>query len=303
LIELLLLFLNNLLPIFLTAGAGYIVGKILKIEPRTFSVVSYYIFNPCLVITVLLRNQLDSRDVLLIMGYTTAVVCAIGVISWLVGQALRLERRLLAAVMLTTMFMNSGNLGMPVNLFAFGDVALAYASLYFVTQFLLVNTVGVLVASMGTVSLKTALVNLLRVPTIYAVAVAVVMMQMRWQLPLPMDRAVELLGDAAVPSMLVLLGLQLKEARWTGQSLALSLSGAFRLLLAPLVAVSLSIAFGLQGVARQVGILESSMPTAVVTTVLASEYDVDPSFVSLTVFATTLLSPLTLTPLMALLGA
>jgi hypothetical protein len=61
--------------------------------------------------------------------------------------------------------------------------------------------------------------------------------------------------------------------------------------------------FGLTGTAYQAGVAQSSMPTAVVMTILATEYDVEPSFVSSAVFTSTLLSPLTVTPLLAYLGA
>ena len=79
--------------------------------------------------------------------------------------------------------------------------------------------------------------------------------------------------------------------------------GVLRLVAAPLFALALNLAFRLQGPAFQAGILESAMPTAVILTVLATEYDVDPSFVSTAVFTTTLLSPITITPLLAYLGA
>ncbi|MFZ6027352.1 MAG: AEC family transporter [Chloroflexota bacterium] len=301
--ELLLLFLNNLLPIFIIAGIGYTVGRLMNIPPRNFSVITYYVFNPCLVISIFIKNQLQSGDVLRMMAYALAVFTACALVAWLLGKFLRLERRLLAAVVLTSMLMNTGNLGIPVNLFAFGETAMALASIYFVTNFVFANTAGVMVASLGAASPRTALVNLLKVPTTYAMILAMIVVQMGWKLPLPIERAVDLLGNAAVPSMLVLLGLQLQNARWTGQNLALGLVTSTRLLIAPLIAVALVPLFGLQGVARQTGILESAMPTAVVSTVLSSEYDVEPAFVSTAIFVTTLLSPLTLTPLLYLLGA
>jgi predicted permease len=76
-----------------------------------------------------------------------------------------------------------------------------------------------------------------------------------------------------------------------------------RLLAAPALAIGLSFVWGLHGAARQAGILESAMPTAITTTVLATEYNVEPAFVSTVVFVSTLLSPLTVTPLLAYLGA
>ncbi|HSO26787.1 MAG TPA: AEC family transporter, partial [Anaerolineales bacterium] len=101
---------------------------------------------------------------------------------------------------------------------------------------------------------------------------------------------------------LVLLGLQFQRVRWQGNLVPLALVKGMRLVVAPLLAWVLSPLFNLQGAARQAGILQSAMPTAVLTTVLATEYDAEPALVTATVFSTTLLSALTLTPVLALLG-
>jgi hypothetical protein len=75
-----------------------------------------------------------------------------------------------------------------------------------------------------------------------------------------------------------------------------------RLLASPAIALLLAVPFGLSGVARQAGVLEAAMPAAVMTTVLAAEFQVEPEFMTAVVFTSTLLSPLTLTPLLAYLG-
>jgi predicted permease len=75
------------------------------------------------------------------------------------------------------------------------------------------------------------------------------------------------------------------------------------LLLSPLIALLFVSALGLDGAARQAGVLQTAMPSAIITIVLATEYDVEPTFVTSAVFVTTLLTPLTVTPLLAYLGA
>lgn len=75
-----------------------------------------------------------------------------------------------------------------------------------------------------------------------------------------------------------------------------------RMVVGPIVALAFSVPFNLEGPAFQAGVMESSMPTAVMTTILATEFDVVPALVSTIVTATTILSPLTLTPLLALIG-
>jgi predicted permease len=103
--------------------------------------------------------------------------------------------------------------------------------------------------------------------------------------------------------MLVLLGLQLQKVEWSHKHLHLIAANGLRLLVAPAIALVLTMLFNLQGSARQATIIEASMPCAVTATVLATEFDVHPEFVTAAVTTSTLLSPLTLTPLLAFLGA
>lgn len=299
--ELVKLFLDNLLPIFLMAGAGYLLGKMVRIDLRSLSQVIFYIFSPCLVFVLITGNRLNEADIFRLIGVAASVMLVVGIATWSIGRALKLERRLLMAVVLTAMFMNAGNYGLSVNLFAFGEEGLAYASLYFVTSGIMTYTIGVVIASMGSSTFKQSILGLFKLPILYALVLALLFVYFEWSLPLPLERSVTILGNASIPSMLVLLGLQIGRLRWQGNFRAITLANSMRLLIAPLVAIGLSYSYGLEGVARQAAILESGMPSAVLVTVLAIEYDLEPSFVTTVVFASTFLSPLTLTPLLSYL--
>lgn len=301
--NLLILFSNNILPIFLAAGCGYLISRFLKVPPKPISQVTFYIFSPCLIFSLLTKSQLGGDDIARMVAFTVILMTGLGLIAWLVGRTLRFDRLLLVAVVLTTMFANSGNYGLSLTLFAFGEDALAHASLFFVTQAILVQTVGVVIVSLGSLSLKQAIISVFKVPGLYAVTLALVVNYMNWQLPLFADRTISLLGDAAIPVLMVLMGIQLGYSSINGNPRALVTSNVLRLIISPALAIGLSVVFGLTGVARQAGIIEAAMPTAVLTTVLATQYNVKPSFVSTVVFTTTLLSPFTVTPLLAYLGA
>ena len=300
--DLLTLFGNNLLPVFLAAGAGFVLGKMMKIEAQALSRVVFYIFSPCLVFDLLTSNELGNGDILKMASFALIQMSLVTLLAWVIGRGLRFERPLLVAVLLGAMLPNAGNYGLSVNLFAFGEQGLAYASLYFITSAMMANTVGVYIASLGRSSYKEALLGLLRVPTIYAVGLALVFIRFGWALPVPIARPVEIFSNAAIPTMLVLLGLQLGRAEWNGKAVGLATANGLRLVVSPLVALGVSALFGLQGTMRQAGVLEAAMPTAVMATVLATEFEVEPAFVTAVVFTSTLLSPLTVTPLLAFLG-
>jgi predicted permease len=301
--DLFVLFINNLFPIFLAAGAGFLVARYLGVSPRAVSRIAFYIFSPCLIFTLLTSGQLNGDDITLMVAYTTASILLLGVITGLIAFALRLKRSIVVALLLTVMFGNAGNFGLSLNLFAFGESALAYASIYFVTSATLIYTLGVVLSSWGKTNLRTALLGVFKVPVIYAVIFALIFNWLNWELPLPIDRTVSLLSDAAIPVMIVLLGIQLYNSKVSKDTLTVGLSNFLRLVASPLMAIGLATFFNLQGAAYQAGVLESAVPTAVLTTVLATEYNIEPALVTTTVVTSTLLSPLTVTPLLAFLGA
>jgi hypothetical protein len=161
----------------------------------------------------------------------------------------------------------------------------------------------VALASLGTTDLATALKGVFKVPAVYAVVAGMLVKSQGWALPVPLDRSVTLLSQAAIPVMLLLLGVQLFHNWRVGDGRHVPLAVALRLLVAPALALVLVPLFGLTGPARQAGLVQAAMPTAVVSTVLAETYGLEAAFVTRVVVVSTLLSPLTLTPLLAWLGA
>lgn len=297
--ELFALFANNLLPVFLTAGAGWLLTAKLRTDPRPLAQVGLYVLAPALILDIILQNALPPAELVRMMGFSFAALALPGLAAFLIARLLKWSRPRTSALVLACLLTNAGNYGMSVNLLAFGPKALTQASLFFLASAIVSYTAGIFVASMGRTGLRESLVGLLRVPTVWSVVLAFSMTALSLHLPKPVATSVHLLSQACIPVFLLVLGMQLHSARLSGPLRPMLLATALRLgggaaagaLLAPL--------FGLSGVARQAGILQSSMPTAVIATILAAEYDVEPGFVTSVVLLTTLLSPLTLTPMLA----
>jgi len=300
--ELFTTFANNLLPILLVGLAGYILGKTLTIDSRTIGRIVFYIFSPLLVFNLMVKSELNLKEALTTVGFTSSVIVVLGLLAFLLGKLLQLERPHLLAVILTVAFGNTGNYGLPLVKFAFGDDALAVASLFYVTTTILFNTVGVVIASLGHTGLKTAVSGLFKLPSIYGVVLALLIKGWGVQLPLPISRTIETAANGAIPVMLLLLGLELTRIQWSHSFRALGLGVLAKLLLGPIVGLLLASLFGLQGHARQGNVIEAAMPAAVATTVVATEYQLEPALVTAIVFLGTILSPLTLTPLLVYLA-
>ena len=295
-------FANNILPIILLGGAGFALGKALHVDPRSLGRVVFYVFSPVLIFDLLVQNQLKLSEAAIVIAFALSFILMIGGLTLLLGVVLKLERSALVAILITTMFANTGNYGLPLVSFAFGEQALSYAGIYFATTTLLFYTLGVFLASLGHMTLREAILGLFRIPTLYGVLLAVLINILNVELPMPVARAVELAAGGTIPLMLVLLGVQLTRVELSGNRRALQLSVFLRLVVAPLAALLFAALFGLQGVSRQGSVTQASMPSMVSATVLATEYNLDARLVTAVVFISTLLSPLTLTPLLVYLG-
>jgi malate permease and related proteins len=295
-------FANNILPIILLSGAGFALGKLLQVDPRSLGRVVFYVFSPILIFNLLVRNQLKITEAAIVMVFALCFILTIGLLTLLLGYFLKLERPALVSILITTMFANTGNYGLPLVSFAFGEQALSYAGIYFITTTILFYTLGVFLASLGHMSFREAIVGLFRIPTLYAVLLAILINIWNIELPIPIARAVELAADGTIPLMLVLLGIQLTHVEFSGSQRALQLSVSLRLVIAPFAALLFAALFGLQGFPFQASVTQASMPSMVSATVLAAEYNLDSKLVTAVVFISTLLSPFTLTPLLVFLG-
>jgi predicted permease len=296
------LFADNIVPIILVAGVGFALRRLLNVDVQSVSRVAFYVCIPALVFSLLLNTQIKVTDVLRMMAFAAIIVTCVGILAWLVARWLRLPPSMTAAFILASAFMNSGNYGLSVNNFAFGQNGLAWASLFYITTSLLTNSVGVYIATVGHASPGRALLGLLRVPAVYSIPLALLVRAFGLALPVPLARPIDLLAASAVPLMLLILGMQLAQAGLPTRKGLLTISAGLRLLIGPAIAWFLAPALGLIGVSRQAGILEAAMPTAVFNAILALEFNIEPEFVTGAVLVSTLLSPLTLTPLIALLG-
>lgn len=294
-------FANNILPIILLSAAGFALGKLLHIDARSLGRVVFYVFSPVLIFDLLIQNELEIGEAAIVIAFALCFIGMMGLLTWVIGYLLKLERTVLVSILITTMFANTGNYGLPLVAFAFGEQALSYAGIYFITTTLLFYTFGVFLASLGQMSFREAVLGLFRIPTMYAVLLAILINTWNIEIPLSVSRAVELAAGGTIPLMLILLGVQLTSLEFSGNPRAMQLSISLRMVIAPLAALLFAALFGLQDSTRQAGVTQASMPSMVSATVLATEYNLDAKLVTAVVFISTLLSPLTLTPLLVFL--
>jgi predicted permease len=299
--ELVAIFVQNILPIFTLAGVGFVLVRCLQVDVRTLSRVTLYALAPCLVFDMLVSSRVGSDEFGRLAVFALGTVLCMGVIAWLTARVLRLDRVMASAFIVVVMFANGGNYGLPLTLFAFGEEALARATIYFVISLILTYTVGIFLASSGRNSASEALWGVFKIPCLYAAAAASLLMISGVTISPVVMRPIKLLGNAAIPMMLLVLGMQLERAVKPERPQLVGLAVGLRLIVSTLLGLLLAQVLGLDGAARQAGIIQTAMPVAVVTTILAVEFQTEPAFVTSVVFLSTILSPITLTPLIAFL--
>jgi hypothetical protein len=292
---------NIIAPIFIVVALAMLLGYRFSPDPRVFSRVIFYLFSPFLVVNSLAKSDLQANEIGLIAVMVLLFYLVMAVVSWSLARFFRFDRQLESAFMLSVVVINAGNYGLPLSEFAFGPAGLQRAVIFYVVTAVLANTFGVFLASRGAASIRQSLFNVLLVPLPYATAVGLLINLGHITLPLPLERAITLLSQATVPCMLVVLGLQLARVSAKRQWRPVLLATAARLVVAPLIAFPLVALLGLSGVTRQVAIVQASMPTAVISTVLAAEFGADVEFTASVVLVSTLASMVTLTILLWLI--
>ena len=300
--ELLRVFLDNLFPIIFVAGVGFLLQRLLSLDPQPLVNLSYFVLLPALQFILVIDSELGGGEVLQVILLASAVIFLCLIIAWMAAQLLKLPPGLTAAVLVVAAFMNAGNYGLSLNKLAFGEAGLAWASIFFITLTLWANALGVFILTAGRSSLRQALIEMLRVPAVFAVFLGLLFKFLPFGIPSPLYQAVDLLAVATITVMLVILGMQIGKSGLPIHAGPLALVIFIRLVISPFLAWSISPFFHLPELARNTSIIEAGMPSAVLTSILALKFETEPEFVTGAVFITTLISPITLTIILSLLA-
>lgn len=290
-------------PILLVAAIAFGLAKARVVtEQRPLARLSLYFFSPALAFQSLSHSTVNAADLVSILAFAFLMVVILGAFSFFLARVFKFDRLLTSAFLLSILFVNAGNYGIPFNQFAFGTDGVARAAIYFTANSMLANTLAVYIASAGHSDVRKSFAAVLKMPLAYAALLGLACNALHWALPEPIARAIELAAAAALPVMLVNLGLELARAKLSDYDWRVFLASGIKLLITPMVALGLAGVMGLQGLTRSVSVIEASMPTAVMASLIATEFQARSDFVTSVVFVSTLASTITLTVLLLILG-
>jgi predicted permease len=307
------IFAGSILPVISIAGVGVLLGRLRPIDVEPLNTVTVYVLTPALIFHSIATTDIEGETLVKVVVGVAVFLLVMTVISEGVGRLVGETEPIQGALVLTSVFPNSGNYGIPLSEFAFGSVGRATAVLYLVGQSVIMYTLGVYLASRGNDGRSLdAIKEVFKLPLLYAVILAVAV---RWLGVVPPTgstamETVRLVGNAAIPLMLLLVGIQLADVNYGPALTRVGPTNVLKLLVAPFVglAVAMVLRFDNPTVAR-VFVLECATPAAITSLILvielSGEADVrgitGPEYVGTAVLTTTLVSVPVLTLLIAVL--
>jgi predicted permease len=289
------IFLNILLPVFALVVTGYVAGPRLQLDARTLTKFAYYVLVPSFIFNVFKDAVIPAGLAVRMALFMTLATLGVVVIAFVVARLMGRTGQMVAAYVLVGAFGNVGNFGLPIIQFKLGDEALVAASVFFLVGSTAGFIIGVMAATWHQGSGLNAVWAAFKTPGIIAVFPAFAVNFLDLPVPLFVDRAVGLLAGALIPTMLVTLGIQLSGMGKLRVGRDEIVGGTLRLVAGPALAFSLAPFFGLAG------ILQMSMPVAVLASLIALEHNLMPDFVTRTVLFSTVASSVTLTVVLALI--
>lgn len=282
-----------ILPVLIVFLIGYIGQKLISFDIRTISKVSLYLMSPFLAFRTFYTTAL-TMDYLYICLFAVLLILLLFIITWIWARLLKAERSEVSAMMLGAVFMNSGNYGAPVVLFALGSPGFHVAVIIMVLHSLFMNSLGIFFAAIGGKGKATvgqALKNVFQMPVLYASIFGIVLQLIQVHVPKAIMNGVDLVADASIPLVMLVLGMQLAAISKTRVQYRFVTSVSFiRIIISPLVATAILWFMPLSDLIKSVLIIQAAMPAAANTTMLALQFDTEPDLVSFTTFVTTIIS-------------
>ena len=249
---------------------------------------------PCLMLSVLGQVDIDPQ----VFGQTALACVLVMILMTLPGILVpRLLGDSVRTYLPSFLFPNVGNMGLPVCMLAFGEQGLALALAFFMMLSVAHFPVGILLAGGKDAG---GLGGVARMPVMYAILLSVILVITGARLPEFLNNAVGLIGGMTIPLMLITLGVSLYGLKVSGWNKAL-LYSLIRILGGLSAGLLVCWFMELEGVARGVVLIQSSMPVAVFNYLFAVRYNKEPGAVAGLVVVSTFMSFAFLPVLLALL--
>ncbi len=275
------LILQTVIPVFLIIIVGYIIGKFKKVNIQPTVDFIIYIAGPCLIISSISRSDINLADFFTIALTASAIILILAFLAFLIFKITKSDKK---GLYLPMVIGNTGYIGYPVALFAFGVAGLSRAVVYDMMGSLFLYSIGIYI-----INHKNQIKEIFKIPLLYAVVIGLSVNLLKIPIPDFVFKPIEMIGMITIPLALLVLGYRLTEIKISSARIAF-LASLFRILGGFLIAFLIIKIFSIQGLVRNIILLQAAMPSAVMTMILCQKYKRDASLVASIVLITTILS-------------
>jgi predicted permease len=277
--------IQTVIPVFTIILVGYAIGKIKKVDIQSFIDLIVYIAAPCLIFSSIARSDINLTEFSTIAVAALAIILTMALLALLVLKIAKSDKK---GLCLPMSFGNTSYLGYPVALFAFGMDGLSRAVVYDMMNSLVIFSLGIYI-----IHHRNELQEAFKVPLLYAVVIGLLVNLLKIPVPQEIFKPIEMIGMITIPLALLVLGYKLTQIKIEAAKIACLASG-FRILGGFLVALVIINLFSIDGLTKDIILLQAAMPSAVMTLILASKYERDASLVASVVLITTVISMVTI---------
>jgi len=274
--------LQTIAPVFALAAVGFVWVKAgFEYRVQFVTRLAMTLSVPCLIFVALMQTRVDPAALTAVSVAAFLSYAVLAAVFWAGLKLAGLDRRTYLAPMI---FGNTGNVGLPIAIFAFGETGLGIAVVVFAVMAVLSFTFGLWLVSGG-----ASPGRILREPIVGATLLGAVFLWQGWQTPVWLTSTLQLAGQMAIPLMLITLGVAIARLHLRGFLRPLGLS-ILRLAACTAIPWVLGQAMGLEGVVLAVLVLQIAMPVAVTSYMMAEKYGTDADATAGLVVVSTLLS-------------
>lgn len=280
-------------PVFLLAAVGFTWVKVGFHYPIEFvTKLGVNLAVPCLIFVSLMGSESDPTSLSSVAVAGFVVYFVVGILFWIGTRSVGLRADVYSAPLT---FGNTGNLGLPLAIFAFGETGLGYAVVILAVSSILQFSVGIWMVSGAGHPWK-----IVKEPIVVATFLGSLFLWQGWETPVFITNSVQLIGQMAIPLMLITLGVAVSQLS-PSHMIKATLLSAVKLFVCVILAWNVGVWLELEEIAFAVLLVQLATPVAVSSYLIAQKYGTDPETVAGLVVASTLLSIGTLPLLLAFL--
>ncbi|PFJ32144.1 transporter [Bacillus anthracis] len=289
--------LDVIVPILILMLIGVILQRKFQFNLKQLSTLITYCLMPAAVFVNIYDIRIEIDLLLQIIYYLMLYSLSLIIVSHLISKTLKLEIGESAALKNSISLMNSGNYGLPVSqlIFSQNPVGISIQIFIVIFQNLLTYSYGIYNLLSATKTIGGIIQSFLRLPVFHALVLGILFQSFTIQLPNSILLPLNQLANSFVAIALILLGAQLANIKLNFFHRVITWSLIGRLLMGPLLALSMIYLLNIDGIVAQSLFIASSFPTSRNTSTIAMEYQIEPELHAQIVLFSTLFSIITVT--------